>query len=375
MKYDVAIVGSGILGLSHAYAAAEKGLKVLLLERDQMPRGASIQNFGFAMQLGQAPGEMLELAKTSREIWQHFAKEAQFDSFQQGSLLFARNELEASLLESFYETRGKSQYPCQLLTEKEIALLYQGQFSHFKRALHGTEDQVIYSREAILQLAKWIAEHPNVTAHYKTLVYEIDPDKGLLKSSQGNFTANHIFVCCGHDYQTLFAKEIAALNPIVCRLQMLRATPTHDIQLQHALFTGLSCLHYDAFAGLPEIKALQEKVVSETPLLDQYKIHLLITPTPYGDLIIGDSHDYHEEVLPFNNAKIDQLIQSLAEEVLEQKIMIKERWQGVYGAKGEEPISILTPSDKVSIVLMRTGLGMSVGPALGLKNISQYLNH
>ena len=369
MKYDVAIVGSGILGLSHAYAAAERGLKVLLLERDQMPRGASIQNFGFAMQLGQAQGEMLELAKTSRAIWQTFAEKTGFNSFQQGSLLFARNTLEASLLESFYETRGRDHYPCQLLNEKAIQSLYQGNFSHFKCALHGTEDQVVYSREAIPRLAKWISEHPNITAFYKTLVYNIDPDNGTLQTTRGNFSAEHIFVCSGHDYQTLFFDEIKRLDPIVCRLQMLRVTPSKDIKLQHAIFTGLSCLHYDAFAGLPDIPRLQEKVIDETPLLDRYKIHLLMTPTPYGDIIIGDSHDYHDEVLPFNNAEIDQLIIDLAESTLNQKVIIKERWQGIYGAKGNEPISILKPSDKVSIVLMRTGLGMSIGPALGEENI------
>lgn len=372
MKYDIAVVGSGILGLSHAYAAAEKGLKVLLLERDQVPRGASIQNFGFAMQLGQASGKMLDLAQKSRSIWQKFAESANFNTFQQGSLLFARNDLEVSLLESFYETRG-TQYPVKLLSEKEVSTLYKGHFSHFKRALHGTNDQVVYSREAIPRLANWISEHPNINAQYKTLVYHIDAETGILQTTRGNFYAEHIFVCSGHDYQTLFAEEIQKLEPIVCRLQMLRVKPSQDIQLQHAIFTGLSCLHYDAFAGLPEIQALQEKVIAETPLLDQYKIHLLMTPTPYGDIIIGDSHDYHDEILPFNSAEIDRLIQELAEKTLNQKVTIQERWQGVYGSKGQEPISILKPSPKVSIVLMRTGLGMSVGPALGEENISKLL--
>lgn len=370
MKYDIAVVGSGILGLSHAYAAAEKGLKVLLLERDQVPRGASIRNFGFAMQLGQAPGKMLDLAQKSRSIWQKFAESANFNTFQQGSLLFARNDLEVSLLESFYETRG-TQYPVKLLSEKEVSTLYKGHFSHFKCALHGTNDQVVYSREAIPRLANWISEHPNITAQYKTLVYHIDAETGVLQTTRGNFYAEHIFVCSGHDYQTLFAEEIQKLEPIVCRLQMLRVKPSQDIQLQHAIFTGLSCLHYDAFEGLPEIQALQEKVIAETPLLDQYKIHLLMTPTPYGDIIIGDSHDYHDEILPFNSAEIDRLIQELAEKTLNQKVTIQERWQGVYGSKGQEPISILKPSPKVSIVLMRTGLGMSVGPALGEENISK----
>ena len=109
----------------------------------------------------------------------------------------------------------------------------------------------------------------------------------------------------------------------------------------------------------------------QSPLIEQYGIHLLITPTPYGDLIIGDSHEYSLDAQPFNSEEVDNLLIELAEHTLGCSVQVKERWQGVYGAKGTEPISILTPSEKVTAVLMRTGLGMSVGPGLGEQNIRQ----
>ncbi|MBP6861736.1 MAG: TIGR03364 family FAD-dependent oxidoreductase [Neisseriaceae bacterium] len=375
MSFDVAVVGSGILGLSHAYAAAEKGLKVLLLERNSMPNEASVRNFGFAMVLGQAPGNMLALANRSHELWGHFAQNVGFNVFTKGSLLFARNKLEASLLESFYEGPGQSQpYGCSLLTASEINKLYDGRFSRYQRALHGAKERVVYSREAIPALAKWVGSHPNITFKTNTLVYDIDETQATLRTTQGEFHADHVFVCSGHDYQTLFSKEIAPLNPIVCRLQMLRVRPTQAFNLEHGVFTGLSCLHYDAFADLPEIAPLQQLVNEETPLIEKYKIHLLMTPTPYGDIIIGDSHDYHTEAIqPFASSEIDDLILNLAQETLGQKVDVVERWQGFYGSKGAEPISILKPSPKVTIVLMRTGLGMSVGPALGEQNVNALL--
>ena len=41
--HDMLIVGAGILGLSHAYAAARRGLKVAVFERSETPLGASVR--------------------------------------------------------------------------------------------------------------------------------------------------------------------------------------------------------------------------------------------------------------------------------------------------------------------------------------------
>ncbi|WP_253426568.1 FAD-dependent oxidoreductase [Pseudomonas sp. GGS8] len=60
---DMLIVGAGILGLSLAYAAARRGLKVNVFERSATPLGASVRNFGQALVTGQPPGPMLELAE------------------------------------------------------------------------------------------------------------------------------------------------------------------------------------------------------------------------------------------------------------------------------------------------------------------------
>ena len=58
---SILIVGAGILGLSHAYAAARRGLKVRVFERTATPLGASVRNFGQALVTGQPSGEMLDL--------------------------------------------------------------------------------------------------------------------------------------------------------------------------------------------------------------------------------------------------------------------------------------------------------------------------
>ena len=81
-------------------------------------------------------------------------------------------------------------------------------------------------------------------------------------------------------------------------------------------------------------------------------IHLLISPTPHGELIIGDSHDYGSDASPFNAEQVDDWMIELAEQTLSCKIQVVERWQGVYGSRGPGPFSFLRAAPGVSAALM-----------------------
>ncbi|MDD0966887.1 MULTISPECIES: TIGR03364 family FAD-dependent oxidoreductase [Pseudomonas] len=367
---DLHIIGAGILGLSHAYAAARRGLKVTVFERTATPIGASVRNFGQALVTGQPPGPMLELAKASRDIWGQWAQLAGLQLKSNGSYLFARTEAEEHLLEAFCAGRAvEHDYRVELLRGAALRDLYGGQFSHHRAALHGMDDQQLYSREAIPALIEYLRRELDVEFHVSTLVRDVEP--GRLQSTAGIFTAEQIIVCSGHDYQTLLAEPIAALDPQICRLQMLRARPKIDLDLQHALLTGLSCVHYGAFADLPEAAAVQAQILREQPHLQENGIHLLISPTPYGELIIGDSHHYGSDPSPFNAEQVDNWMLELAEQTLGCKVQVVERWQGVYGSRGPGPFSFLRPAPGLSVALMHSGVGMSVGPAMAERNVAQ----
>ncbi|QXI28246.1 TIGR03364 family FAD-dependent oxidoreductase [Pseudomonas vanderleydeniana] len=370
---DILIVGAGILGLSHAYAAARRGLKVRVFERSATPLGASIRNFGQALVTGQPPGVMLDLARASREIWGHWSQQAGFELKRNGSYLFARSEAEEHLLETFCAGRAREHgYRVRLLQGRALADLHGGQFSHHRAALHGLDDQQLYSREAIPTLIDYLRRELGVEFHFSTLVHEVEP--GQLRSTAGTFRGERIVVCSGHDYQTLLAESLATLQPSICRLQMLRARPLlSGLDLQHAVLTGLSCVHYGAFADLPEAAAIRTQIERESPYLQEHGIHLLISPTPHGELIIGDSHHYGSDPSPFNAEQVDNWMLELAEHTLGCKVQVLERWQGVYGARGPGPFSFLQAAPGVHAALMHTGVGMSVGPAMAEANIATLL--
>ncbi|MGE8179388.1 TIGR03364 family FAD-dependent oxidoreductase [Pseudomonas fluorescens] len=369
---DMLIIGAGILGLSHAYAAARRGLKVKVFERSATPLGASVRNFGQALVTGQPPGQMLELARASREIWGQWAQLAGLQLKRNGSYLFARTEAEEQLLEAFCAGRAiEHGYRVELLRGAALGDVYGGQFRHHRAALHGLDDQQLYSREAIPALIDYLRRDLGVEFHFSNLVRGIEP--GRVHSTAGSFMGEQIIVCSGHDYQTLLAEPIATLKPQICRLQMLRARPQINLNLQHALLTGLSCVHYGAFADLPEAAPVQAQILREAPHLHEHGIHLLISPTPYGELIIGDSHHYGSDPSPFNAEQVDNWLIELAEQTLGCKVQVVERWQGVYGARGAQPFSFLQAAPSVHAALMHTGVGMSIGPAMAERNIRTVL--
>lgn len=101
-SYDIVVIGAGILGLAHAYCAAQAGKRVAVVERGIQARGASTRNFGMVWPVGQPPGEMRQIALRSR------AKAVQFESeggerWEQCAAWFkTRAERRRGMSETFY---------------------------------------------------------------------------------------------------------------------------------------------------------------------------------------------------------------------------------------------------------------------------------
>jgi glycine/D-amino acid oxidase-like deaminating enzyme len=102
--YDLAVVGAGIVGLAHAYAAARRGARVVVIERDLAANGASIRNFGFITVTGQARGEVWRLARRTRDLWTEIAPAAGVASLHRGLVLTLRRRESVALAEAFLAT-------------------------------------------------------------------------------------------------------------------------------------------------------------------------------------------------------------------------------------------------------------------------------
>ena len=85
--YDLAIAGAGIVGLAHAHAAAKRGKRVVVIDRDAQANGASVRNFGFVTVTGQEAGDCWTMARQSRDIWAEVAEKAGIAIVQRGMVL------------------------------------------------------------------------------------------------------------------------------------------------------------------------------------------------------------------------------------------------------------------------------------------------
>lgn len=367
--FDIAVVGAGIVGLSHALAAAKRGKRVVVIERDAQSNGASIRNFGFVTVTGQQAGACWQRAMRSRNIWAEVAGKAGIPVEHAGLLAVARRAEARDVLDAFAATEmGRD---CRMLSAEEavekIPLVQRG----IAGALWSPHELRVESRTAIPKLTAWLETVHGVTFLRSTLVKEITLPR--VQTTRGTVFAECAVVCAGHDFQTLFPERIAAYNLTSCKLQMLRVSPAStDFRIGAAVMSDLGLVRYLGYAELPEAAALKKKLLVEQADALDNGVHLIVVQSADGSLVVGDSHHYGETVNPFGSEKVDQIIMDEFDRVLNLSgRMVTERWVGVYASAPDRLMLIDRPSDDVRLVIVTSGTGASTAFAIGEEVIAE----
>ena len=133
--FDIAIIGGGIIGLSIACEMAEKGKKVILLEKNKIGMEASWAAAGTLEPIWNADDdgdELLQMKINSEKMWYGFAQKLQNETNidveynSSGGILIAMNGEEMTQLENTYKVATRYGIESRVLSREEIFSMESG---------------------------------------------------------------------------------------------------------------------------------------------------------------------------------------------------------------------------------------------------------
>lgn len=360
----IAVIGAGIVGLAHAWSAAELGHQVTVFERSSRASEASIRNFGMVWPIGQPAGFPRETALLSRERWLRLGREADIWVNPCGSIHLAHHVDEWAVLEEFVARSPELSGSLALLTPAEVhARTPYANPQGLRGGLFSSLELCVNPPQAIRSIPGWLQRTFGVEFRWQTTVTRAET--GELHTAAGeSLPFDRILVCSGADFSTLFPQELQTSGLRRCKLQMLKSIRLDDLLGPH-LASGLTLRHYQNFAICESLAAVKDRIAHDTPELDQYGIHVMASQNDAGELILGDSHEYDDAIEPFDKAEIDALLLRELQLVLRlPDWTITERWHGIYAKHPQQPVLNLEPLPSVFVRTGTGGAGMTM--AFGL---------
>jgi FAD dependent oxidoreductase TIGR03364 len=369
-RYDLAVVGAGIIGLATALAAVRRGLRVVVVDRDAQANGASVRNFGFITVTGQERGSMWSRARRTRDVWLEVAAAAGVPIVHRGLWMTARRPESVAVLEAFMGTEMAE--GCSMLTPAEARRRFpQLRAPGLAAVLESTIELRVESRQAIPRIAAWLAEAHGVSFLRNAAVHGIELPR--VCTSSGPLEAERVAVCPGDDFSALYPERIAAYAVTRCKLQMLRLS-CPGFKLPAALMSDLGLARYAGYSGLAPSAALKTRLLAEQADHVACGVHLIVVQSADGTLVVGDSHEYAATPDPFSHEAVDALILEEFRSALGiDPPPAIERWTGTYASAADRAVLIDAPESGVRIAVVTSGAGASCGFAIGEEVVASLL--
>ncbi len=368
-----AVVGGGMVGLALAHALARRGRRVTVFERDRRPQGASARNFGTLWPVGQPAGPRRTLALRSLTIWREVIEAAGLWSAHCGSLHLAYHHDELCVLEEFVAAATADGFQCELLgPEATRARCHQVRREGLLGALWSPHELQIDPRQALPLIGAWLAEQFGVRFEPSTHITAVS---GSQVGAGGRaWQVDQVWIAAGDDLQTLYPEAFCRQPLRRCKLQMMRTSPM-PWSLGTILAGGLTLAHYESFAGCPTLPALRSRLADDWPRHVAHGIHVLAAQHEGAELVVGDSHEYDEEIEPFDKSEIDRLVLDYLETFLPlPPTTLTERWHGIYVKHLLEPYCVFSPAERVVAVTGLGGHGMTLSFGLAEDVVQAWLD-
>ncbi|MEI1688078.1 TIGR03364 family FAD-dependent oxidoreductase [Acinetobacter baumannii] len=368
VQFDLIVVGAGILGLSAAIQAQEQGLKVCIFEKNAKPVGATHRNFGMVgtSTLTHPEQQWRKYALETRSFYQRIQAETDISFEQRQGVYLANTALEWQVLNEFAERANKYQIPVHLFSHDELVtqFSYLNPSQQFQGGLvfeedYSVEPHLIGQRLLAYAQSKGVEIYTNACVVQTQYQHEICQVR--LASGEA-YRANKVLICHGEIIDVLYPDLLQSLNLKRCGLQMAMTQRFHQ-KLNASLYSGLSISRYPAFEICPSHAELVK--ASQQGFIKEFGIHILIKQNEFGQLIVGDSHEYHSinEAPQFEQREeINEFIQAYCHEKLGLTLPpIQKRWNGYYLTHEHELACVTEAEKNIFLVSAIAGKGMTTG--------------
>lgn len=382
-EFDLIVVGGGVLGTFHAYHAIEKGLKVAILEKDKTPQGATTRNFGQVVPSGMNT-KWQNYGRESLRLYKSIQEKFDISVRQNGTVYFASNDEEVTLLEELSQINKINGYKSEMLTKEACLSKYQGlRADYVKSGLYFPDEITVEPHKMILRLQAYLVKEKGLTLllHNQVKHCEVQSGKVNLETASGDiYKAEKTIICNGSEFKTLFPALFMHSDLEVTKLQMMQTRPQNsNYKLPGSILTGLSIRRYESFHECPsfaEIKALETANSPEK----RWSVHILFKQAADGSVIIGDSHQYADA------ANADDLGYELDQDINRfmldeaRKIInlptyeLQHQWFGKYAQCKNHDIFQHTIDKQIHIVTGIGGKGMTGSAGFSKDNIDKLLN-
>lgn len=377
--YDLIIVGAGVLGSFHAYHAAAKGLKVLLLEKDEKPNDATVRNFGMVLPSGMGQGKWKDLGRRSLEIYTDIQSKFDITLRTYGTAYLASDQTECVLAEELATINEQEGYPCRILSKEDCLTQYPGlRASYCQMGLFFPGEVTVEPRRMVHHLIAFMREKYKLQYRANSQVQSVVHKNGNceMETSAGDrYTADQVLICCGREFKTLYPQLFKNSDIEVSKLQMMQTAPMPDYLLPGSVLGGLSIRRYESFRECRSYESLQANHID--PVFSKWGIHVLFKQATDGSIIIGDSHEYADAAVVDHlgydyKQVIDDIILQEAQRMFRfPHWNIARQWNGFYAQCKEHDLFKAQPDTNITILTAIGGKGMTASAGLAEKTIDE----
>ncbi len=376
-KYDLLVVGAGILGTFHAYHALRAGFSVALIEQNQAPQSATTRNFGQVVPSGMN-AKWQKIGRRSLEIYKELQKEADISLQPHGSVYIASDAEEVGLIEELALQNKEAGYSSVLLNSSECLSRWPVlQPSYCKAGLVFPEEISLDPRVAVGRVIAYMRAHMGLDYFpscriTQSLVNESGVE--FRSSDQRVFSGARGIICNGSEFQNLYPDLFYQSDLEVSKLHMLRTVPQDGLRIKGNILTGRTIRRYESFTECPSFKAVKEREPQEN-FAKEYGVHILLTQAPDGTVVLGDSHEYADagskDTLGYEmDQSINAFMLQEAKAIFRlQNWTIQRAWFGIYSQCKTKDIFQHQIDGKLHIVTGIGGKGMTGSPGFAELNI------